>query len=147
MLGHIGRSTGNSNLVMTLSTGGAKTYLDHRFRAPPAYTAQLLTLHQHKANTTSIGQQIKSSPLLQVCSRTQAILEKSPIQVLSKLNVAWLQWSYENWYFQVDKPLRPSSGFYQLGNTSSHTITEVKQRWACLVLAWETVQVLPECCC
>ena len=28
---------------------------------------------------------------------------------------------------------------YQLGNTSSRTITEVKQRWARLVLGWETV--------
>ena len=36
---------------------------------------------------------------------------------------------------------------YQLGNTSSRTITEVKQRWARLVLGWVTVQVLPECCC
>ena len=26
-------------------------------------------------------------------------------------------------------------------------ITEVKQRWARLVLGWDTVQVLPECCC
>ena len=30
---------------------------------------------------------------------------------------------------------------YQLGNTSSRTITEVKQRWARLVLGWETVQL------
>ena len=29
---------------------GAKGRLDHRFRASPAYTAQLLTPHQHKAN-------------------------------------------------------------------------------------------------
>ena len=36
---------------------------------------------------------------------------------------------------------------YQLGNTSSRTITEVKQRCAWLVLGWVTVQVLPECCC
>ena len=28
---------------------------------------------------------------------------------------------------------------YQLGNTSSRTITEVKQRWAQLVLGWVTV--------
>ena len=27
---------------MTLSAGDAKGYLDHGFRAPPAYTAQLL---------------------------------------------------------------------------------------------------------
>ena len=43
---HIRRSTRNSNPVMTSSKGCS----DHRFRAPPAYTAQLLTLHQHRAN-------------------------------------------------------------------------------------------------
>ena len=26
----------------------------------------------------------------------------------NQLNVAWLQWSYENWYFQVDTSLRPN---------------------------------------
>ena len=36
---------------------------------------------------------------------------------------------------------------YQLGNTSSRKITEVKHSWARLVLGWDTVQVLPECCC
>ena len=35
-------------------------------------------------------------------------LEQSPIQVLAEINVAWLQWSCENWYFQVDKTLRPA---------------------------------------
>ena len=35
---HIGRSTGNSNPVMTSSAGGAKGCSDHRFRAPPAYS-------------------------------------------------------------------------------------------------------------
>ena len=29
---------------------GVKGCLGHRFRAPPAYTARLLTLHQHRAN-------------------------------------------------------------------------------------------------
>ena len=39
---------------------------------------------------------------LNVSSRTQTTLElESPIQVLTKLNFAWLQWSYKNWYFQV----------------------------------------------
>ena len=38
---------------MTIFAGGAKGCSDHRFRAPPAYTAQLLTLHQHKANIPS----------------------------------------------------------------------------------------------
>ena len=33
----------------TSSAGGAKGCSDHRFRAPPAYTAQLPTLHQHRA--------------------------------------------------------------------------------------------------
>ena len=47
---HIGRSTRNSNPVMTSSVGSAKGCSDHRFRAPPTYTAQLLTLHQHRAN-------------------------------------------------------------------------------------------------
>ena len=35
---------------LTSSTGGSKGFSDHRFCAPPAYTAQLLTLHQHRAN-------------------------------------------------------------------------------------------------
>ena len=43
-----------------------------------------------------------------VSSNIQATLEQFPIHVLTKLNLAWLQWSYENWYFQVDKPLRLS---------------------------------------
>ena len=30
--------------------GGAKGWSNHRFCAPPAYTTQLLTLHQHRAN-------------------------------------------------------------------------------------------------
>ena len=96
-----------SNSFMTLSTGGAKDCSDHRFLAPPAYTAQLPTLHQHRANNQyKTDNQIKSS--LRVSSNTQAAVE-SPIQVLSELNVAWVQRSYENWYFQVDKPLRSNS--------------------------------------
>ena len=46
--------------------------------------------------TTSIGWLIKSSQLLRVSSNTQAILEQSPIQVVTELNAVWLQWSYEN---------------------------------------------------
>ena len=73
----------------------------------PAYTAQLLTLHHHRANNQyRTANQIL--PTLRVSSSTQATLEQSPIQVLTELNVAWLQWSCENWYFQVDKPLRPA---------------------------------------
>ena len=35
---------------LTSSTGGAKGWSDHKFCAPRAYTAQLLTLHPHRAN-------------------------------------------------------------------------------------------------
>ena len=45
---------------MTSSAGGAKGCSDHRFCAPPAYTAQLLAQPQ-KEPTTIIGQLIKSS--------------------------------------------------------------------------------------
>ena len=41
-----------------------------------------------------------------VSSKTQSTHEQSPIHVLAKLNIAWLQWSYENWYFRDDKLLR-----------------------------------------
>ena len=66
---------------------GAKGFSDHRFRAPPAYTAQLPTLHQHRANNQyRTANQIQ--PTLRVSSSTQATLEQSPIQVLTELNVA-----------------------------------------------------------
>ena len=48
--GRIRRPTRISYLVMTLSAGGGKGCLDHGFHAPAAYTVQLLTLHQHRAN-------------------------------------------------------------------------------------------------
>ena len=35
---------------LTSSVGGAKGCSDHMFRVPPAYTAQLLALHEHRAN-------------------------------------------------------------------------------------------------
>ena len=83
---------------LTSSAGGAKGQSDHRFRAPPTYTAQLLTLHQHRANNHyKTANQIY--PTLRVNSSTQAILEQSPIQELTKLNTR------TGTYFQVDKPL------------------------------------------
>ena len=64
---HIGRSTRNSNPVTTSSAGGTKGCSDHRFRAPPACTAQLLTLYRHKANNQYPS---KFLPALQsYCSR------------------------------------------------------------------------------
>ena len=56
---------------MTSSAGGAMDSPDHRFCAPPGYTAQLLTLHQHRAN---------------IQFRTANQIEKSPIQALTELN-------------------------------------------------------------
>ena len=49
--------------------------------------------------TTRIGRLIKSS------SSTQATLEQSPIQVLTELNVAWLQWSVS--YTHLTLPTTP----------------------------------------
>ena len=65
----------------------AKGCSDHRFHAPPAYTAQLPTLHQHRANNQErMANQIQ--PTLRVSSSTQVTLEQCPIQVLTELNVA-----------------------------------------------------------
>ena len=48
MRGHMERTIKTSNRS---SAGGAKGCLDHRFRAlPEGYTAQLLTLRQHRAD-------------------------------------------------------------------------------------------------
>ena len=48
---------------LTSSAGGAMGWSDHRFRVPPAYTAQLLTLHQHRANNQYRTWLIKYSQL------------------------------------------------------------------------------------
>ena len=48
---------------LTSSAGGAKGFSDHRFRAPTAYTAQLLTLHQYRGNNQYRTWLIKSSRL------------------------------------------------------------------------------------
>ena len=104
---------------MTSSAGVAKGCSDHRFCAPPDYTAQLLALHQHRANDQ-----------YRVSSTTQAPLEQSPIQVLTELNVAWLQWLYENWYFQVDKPLRQiwECFYFQIINIPALDSLELQRR-------------------
>ena len=70
----------NSNLVMTSSVGGAKGCSDHRLCEPPAYTAQSLTLYQHRANNPCIVGWLT----LRVSSNTQTTPEReSP-----ELNVA-----------------------------------------------------------
>ena len=53
----------------------------------PAYTSQLLTLHQHRANNQCrTANQIL--PTLRVSGNTQTTLEQSPIKVLTELNIA-----------------------------------------------------------
>ena len=47
---HIGRSTGIPTQLWHLPQVVPRVALYHRFRAPPAYTAQLLALHQHRAS-------------------------------------------------------------------------------------------------
>ena len=65
----------------------AKGCSDHRFRAPPAYTAQLPTLHRHRANNQyRTANQIQ--PTLNVSSNAQTTNAQSPIQVLTELKVA-----------------------------------------------------------
>ena len=72
---------------MTSSAGSAKGCLDNRFRAPPGFTAQLLTLHQHRAkNQYMMANPIQ--PTLRVSSNIQTTLEQSPIQLLTELNVS-----------------------------------------------------------
>ena len=94
---HIGKPTRNSNPVMTSSADDAEGLSDHRFHAPPAYTSQLLTLHQHRPN----NQYRMASQI------TEVMQCWAPLQVLTELNTAWLQWLYKNWHFQVDKSLSP----------------------------------------
>ena len=62
-------------------------------------------------------------------------------QVNSK-PMSWVFWNiYDNLLSWCLSLMWLGTAAYQLGNTSSRTITEVKQRWAWLVLGWETVQV------
>ena len=69
------------------------------------------------------------------CGSTEYTFISHPSLQLVLMSLSWI-----NVYFS-------GAAAYQFGNTSSRTITEVKQRWARLVLGWATVQVLPECCC
>ena len=69
----------------TSSAGGAKSCLDHSFLAFPAYTSERSNLYQLRA-TTSLGRLIKS----RVGNSAQTTpKQKSPIQIQTKLNVAW----------------------------------------------------------
>ena len=85
--GHAGRSTEDSNPVMTLSAGGAKGWSDHRFRAPKAYTAQLLTLHQHKANSQ-----------YRICSK---YCEKTYFLNKTLLSIQTISRIDEKWFFSL----------------------------------------------
>ena len=67
-MGHIGKCIGLFKPRLTSSAGGAKGCIDHRFRGPPVHIAQLLTLHQHRAD-----------------SQYRTANQQSPIQLLTKL--------------------------------------------------------------
>ena len=103
--GRIGRAIGVPSQLVFVCRSGDNGNLDSLFRAPHVYAAaQLFTLCQHRAGNQYTGRPIKSSRLLRVSSSSQTILEReSSIQVLTELKDAWAQWSYGNWYFQVDK--------------------------------------------
>ena len=67
--GHMGRSTGNSNPVMTLPAGSAKgNCLDHRFRVPPAASRQHLNSLPSKCKPNSM--------LLDISDRTRTDISK-----------------------------------------------------------------------
>ena len=80
------------------------------------------------ANSASISlsRLIKSILTLRVSSNTLATLELSPIQILTKLKIAWVQCSYENWYFELDKPLPQEILFFQRRNQSQIPTTDQK---------------------
>ena len=68
----------------------------------------------HVGSSTGISNSVMTSnqPTLRVSSNTQATLEQSSIQVLTELNVASLQGSYENWYdTSIFKLINPKKHF------------------------------------
>ena len=58
----------------------------------------------------AIIDEINNEKLLAEWKRTSSTTTIAPppvvFEVLTEPNVAWLQWSYENWYFHIDKALR-----------------------------------------
>ena len=71
------------------------------------YTICLLKTSRHLqfysrtlAKSTRIDEQLKKIKLKKDVSTTRGVPRRSPIQVLTTPDVAWLQWSDENWYFQ-----------------------------------------------
>ena len=65
---------------------GVEGCLDHRYRVPHHTTTQLQTLNEHRTNDQyRMAHQIW--PALRVSGNTQATIERSPIQVLTELNV------------------------------------------------------------
>ena len=81
----------------------------------------------------------QNQPSLKVRRSTQATLEQSPIQVLTALNVAWLQWLYENWYFQVDKLINRYTSFAPDLSRELEVKISIFMHWFCL---WKSLKNL-----
>jgi hypothetical protein len=45
-------------------------------------------------------------------------------------------------YSQMEDKITASQQSSHVGYTSSHSNTEVKQHWTCIVLGWETLQII-----
>ena len=68
------------------------------------------------------------------CARRETTLKYNYVKTSSR---PWPYKSTDDW----------GTAAYQLRNTSSRIITEVKQREAQVTLGWEIVQVSSVCCC
>ena len=85
--GHIGRPNGISDLAGYLRQVGKSCLDNSGFCTLPANTAQLLTLHQHRAiNQYMTANQIYLT--LRISSSAETTLEHSSNQALTELNVA-----------------------------------------------------------
>ena len=114
-------------------------------KVPDRYQAVANSYHYFNWNHTRANLDIVENkyPISASCS-TAILFTLSHVQdiyfsMLGKLIFFSLAPRLIKYYYLISRNARA----YQLGNTSSHTITEVKQHWAQLVLGWKTVPVLP----
>ena len=67
-------------------------------------TSRHLQFYSHTlAKSTRIDEKVKNKKIIineKYVSTTRGVPRRSPIQVLTTPDAAWLQWSDENWYFQ-----------------------------------------------
>ena len=86
----------------------------------------LLVLLITNLTSSTFGQGLIRPPMYaQLDSSSRITLEQSPTQVLTEVNVARLQWSHENWYFQVDKLLCPGKALKRLQNLIEYFVSSL----------------------